>query len=56
LQTGQKCPILELLKGSEFVRKIKRLGKRREVSVRLEHKRGKGSHATLYYGPARTVI
>ena len=50
------CPILNRLKGSEFVRKIKRLGKRQGVTVRLSAKRGKGSHATLHYGEARTVI
>ncbi len=38
------------------MRKIKRLGRRRGVSVRLAAKRGKGSHATLYYGEARTVM
>ena len=56
LQTGQKCPILRGLRGSEFVRKVRRLGTRRGVSVRLASKRGKGSHITLYYGDARTVI
>ncbi len=44
------------MKGSEFLRKIKHLGRRKGISVRLESKRGKGSHATLYYGDARTVI
>ncbi len=56
LRAGQKCPILRELKGSEFVRKVKRLGTRRGVSVRLASKRGKGSHVTLYYGDARTVV
>jgi mRNA interferase HicA len=44
------------MKGSEFLRKIKRLGRLKGVPVRLESKRGKGSHATLYFGEARTVI
>lgn len=44
------------MKGSEFLRKLKRLGRRKGVSVRLESKRGKGSHGTLYYGGSRTVI
>ena len=56
LQAGQKCSVLKELKGSEFVRKIKRLGTRQGVSVRLASKRGKGSHLTLHYGAARTVI
>lgn len=56
LLAGHKCPILGLLSGSEFVRRLKRLGRERGVRVRLAPKRGKGSHATLYYGDARTVI
>jgi hypothetical protein len=36
------------VKGSEFIRKIKRLGRRRNVAVLLRSERGKGSHATLY--------
>jgi mRNA interferase HicA len=42
--------------GSEFLRKLNALGRKRSVSVRLDKKRGKGSHATLYYGNARTII
>ena len=44
------------MKGSEFVRKVRRLGKMREVEVRFVAKRGKGSHGTLYYGATRTVV
>ena len=44
-------------KAGEFVRRIKRLGKEREVAVRFERKRGKGSHGTLYYGETgRTIV
>ncbi len=42
--------------GHEFLRKLRRLGNQRGVSVRIESKRGKGSHSTLYFGEARTVI
>lgn len=44
------------MKGAEFVRKTKRLGKARGVEVLFVAKRGKGSHGTLYYGSARTVV
>jgi mRNA interferase HicA len=44
------------MKGSEFLKKIRDLGRRKDTSVRLESKRGKASHATLYYGSKRTVI
>jgi len=38
------------MKGSEFIRKIKKLAKAKNISVRLDKKRGKGSHITLYFG------
>ena len=44
------------MKGTEFVRKVRALGKRRNVTVKLDAARGKGSHRTLYYGTAFTVI
>lgn len=44
------------MNGNEFIRKIKKLGKERGVSVTLDESRGKGSHATLYYGTAFTVV
>ena len=44
------------MKGAEFVRKVRRLGKMRGVEVRFVAKRGKGSHGTLYYGATRTVV
>ena len=44
------------MKAAEFLRKVKRLGQARAVDVRLVPHRGKGSHGTLYYGPARTVV
>lgn len=44
------------LTGGEFVRRVRRLGRRQSLPVRLSAKRGKGSHRTLYYGEARTVV
>ena len=46
----------ENMKGSELVRKIRKVGRRRGVPVELRMERGKGSHATLYYGDRLTVI
>ncbi|MHB1053180.1 MAG: hypothetical protein ACYCZT_08930 [Thiobacillus sp.] len=34
--------------GSEFIRKVKALGKQRGLTVTLDASRGKGSHQTLY--------
>jgi mRNA interferase HicA len=42
--------------GNEFIRKLKALGKVRGVTVSLNAARGKGSHQTLYFGGAFTVI
>jgi predicted RNA binding protein YcfA (HicA-like mRNA interferase family) len=42
--------------GSEFIRRISRLGKERGVTVRLETRHGKGSHGRLYYGDRFTTV
>jgi mRNA interferase HicA len=44
------------MKADEFVKAIRKLGKARGVEVRLEKRRGKGSHATLYYGERKTTV
>ncbi len=44
------------MRGNEFIRKVKSLGKARGVSVTLNASRGKGSHQTLYYGSAFTIV
>lgn len=45
-----------IMKGSEFVRKIKKLAKERGIEVRLDRQRGKGSHVTLYFGNRFTIL
>ena len=42
--------------GNEFVRKVKALGRARNVPVLLNAARGKGSHQALYFGTAFTVV
>ena len=44
------------MKGKEFIDRVAKLGRQRNVPVRLEAKRGKGSHITLYYGDRKTVV
>jgi mRNA interferase HicA len=44
------------VKGREFVNRVFELGAERNISVRIDTKRGKGSHATLYYGSRKTVV
>jgi len=44
------------MKGHEFENKIKRVGRKRDVSVHFEKGRGKGSHGRLYYGQKFTTL
>ena len=44
------------MRGSEFIRKMERLAKERGVECRVDRKRGKGSHVTLYYGTRKTTV
>jgi mRNA interferase HicA len=44
------------MKGSEFLKRIKKLGKKIGVKVDLVQQRGKGSHSTLYFGEKFTII
>ena len=46
----------ELMKGNEFIRKIKRLAKKRGIEAYVDKKRGKGSHLTLYVGERLTIV
>ncbi|MDE0679583.1 MAG: type II toxin-antitoxin system HicA family toxin [Gammaproteobacteria bacterium] len=44
------------MKGREFLNRVFEIGKARGVPVRVDLKRGKGSHVTLYYGKSKTVL
>ena len=44
------------MKGSAFIRKAQMLAKVRGLPWRLDEKRGKGSHVTLYFGERMTVV
>ncbi len=44
------------MKGADFSGSVRRLGRRRNIPVRVDEKRGKGSHVTLYYGERKTVV
>lgn len=44
------------MKGSEFIKKLKKLGRQRHVEVKYLTRRGKGSHGTLFYGDRFTII
>jgi mRNA interferase HicA len=42
--------------GAEFIRALRRLGRRSNVEVRFVTRRGKGSHGTLYFGGRKTIV
>lgn len=44
------------MRGAEFVRRVRKLGRKRGVVVVFRKERGKGSHGTLYYGSRFTVV
>ncbi len=44
------------MNGKEFIDRVTALGRRRDVPVRVDAKRGRGSHVMLYYGDRKTVV
>ena len=42
--------------GREFIDRVRKIGRERSVPVRIDTKRGKGSHIIIYYGPRKTVV
>ena len=44
------------MKGSEFVKKVKKLAKAKGFEAWVDRKRGKGSHVTLYYKNKFTIV
>jgi len=44
------------VKGAEFVRRVRRLGRRTGTTVEFNPERGKGSHGTLYFGTRFAVV
>jgi mRNA interferase HicA len=44
------------MNGGEFLRKLRRLGRRRAIEVELVDFHGKGSHARVYLGSRFTAI
>jgi mRNA interferase HicA len=43
------------VKGNEFIRKVRRLGRQRGVKVAFVPERGKGSHGTVYHGDQLSI-
>ena len=44
------------MNGSELIKILRKIGKKQGCAVRIDKKRGKGSHFTLYFGVKRTIM
>ena len=44
------------MKGSKFIKLVKKLAKAKGLSFEIRRERGKGSHITLYYADRYTVL
>jgi len=44
------------MRGNEFIKRIQKLAKLRNIECRVNLKRGKGSHVTLYFGTVFTIL
>ena len=44
------------MSGREFIKRVRKIARARGVAVRLDHKRGKGSHSILYLGDNKTTV
>lgn len=44
------------MRGNEFIKRIEKLGKKRGIETKVDAKRGKGSHVTLYFGNCFTIV
>ena len=44
------------MNGKQFIRKVRKAGRRNGVTVEFDKGRGKGGHGTLYYGGRRVVV
>lgn len=42
--------------GNEFIKKLKKLAKRKNIHFELRKELGKGSHSTVYFGDKHTVV
>lgn len=47
---------MQSVKGREFIELVRKIGRERGAPVRIDTKRGKGSHITVYYGARKTVV
>ena len=56
LDSRSKLSDLHFMTGNEFIRRVRRLGRKNGINVEFVARRGKGSHGTLYYGSRFTIV
>jgi len=44
------------MNGKDFIDRVSKVGRQRGVTVRIDSKRGKSSHITVYFGDRKTVV
>jgi mRNA interferase HicA len=44
------------MNGNELIKILKKVSNKHGLAVRINRKRGKGSHFTLYFGNKRTIM
>ena len=44
------------MNGNELIKIFKKIAKEQGLTVRIDRKRGKGSHFTLYFGDRQTIM
>ena len=44
------------MNSDEFIRKIRKIGRKNKKRVKIVSRRGKGSHVTLFYGDSFTIV
>ena len=56
MHSTQICVITWDVNGAQFIRRVRRIGRRTKSKVRVERSRGKGDHVTLYFGGKFTIV
>ena len=44
------------MNGSEFLRKVRKIGRERNIAIRFDRQRGKGSHGVLSFGDRKAAV
>ena len=47
---------MQPVRGAEFIRRVRKLGRRNDVPVAYDARRGAGSHGRVYYGTRFTIF